>query len=955
MYQSGYYYYIPAGYVAQWTCTTTVTQDTTNTVTANFWYQTYDYYWGQWTYEYEELKAQATVVVEGSTGGDPAKCNIWYSSMGDYYYPGFLGTWDPETGDTTKVTIPSTYDSYYGVTYDDSSAMAVDPSNPDYVYYTKRDSYYGQSAYFMDVLWRYNATDGTHERVDDHQNRDGSPWRTNRLAVDGLGRVWSFDLAGNMWVYDPADGSTTNMGIPISPEGASINFANLNSGDITFDGLGNMWILASTGTGSGTARTFLITISRDELTDTSGINSTLVGEMDSPGGSDSYYNGIAFAEDGTLYASSTTTGSFESRLWTVNKIDGSSSMVQETYDIRRVGDLGSCAIPKPELRATKLANPEVGVEGKGQINYTITIENLGDLEATGVTFFDAIPSNSTYVPGSTKLNGEPVADVNGQAPFSISPGELVNGSLTSFAGVIPPDDKAVITFSVIAPDNLTEDLQVCNQGEISFTGGDVILTDNPLLPGGVDESCVVIYKPEIGIDKKADKETVAPGGEEVTYTYTVSTDPNQPKGLPEQLREPERHIGNEPLKNVVVSDDKCSPVKPVLLTGDNGEPVPGDINEGDFNRDGLLDPEEEWLYTCTQMITEETTNTAKATGVGETSEESVTDDDWWKVTPAKFAVEKNAATEGGWAPEGDPKLIDADGNVTLDYQVTVTNTGSVAFAHPEVTDTFTVPAGFTVTAVVLNETPLEFATNGNEVTFNLPAGDSALEPEAQAVYTIQITMNAEILGDVDWEAIGQCDTSAGGDPSKGSFNLVTMDGDSDGVENNDACIPVERPTVDITIEKIGENCDIDQPTCALPGAEFDIYDVDPMTVENAEPIASLTPTEEGGAVFAATGLFYDTDYWLVETKAPEGFMLLATPVQFSITEADGIVLADAEADANVALVASDNNLHLQIKDSTPAPLPATGGPGPWAYAYISMALMAGVALVRGRQVRRQFS
>ncbi len=41
-----------------------------------------------------------------------------------------------------------------------------------------------------------------------------------------------------------------------------------------------------------------------------------------------------------------------------------------------------------------------------------------------------------------------------------------------------------------------------------------------------------------------------------------------------------------------------------------------------------------------------------------------------------------------------------------------------------------------------------------------------------------------------------CSTEGAGTPGKGLFNRVAMDGDGDGVDNNDACIPVVTPPVD---------------------------------------------------------------------------------------------------------------------------------------------------------------
>src|SRR6202035_5851777 len=69
-------------------------------------------------------------------------------------------------------------------------------------------------------------------------------------------------------------------------------------------------------------------------------------------------------------------------------------------------------------------------------------------------------------------------------------------------------------------------------------------------------------------------------GGQITYTYRV----NNP--------------GIVPLKDVTVTDDKCSDMSGRL---------------GDTNGNNLLDPDEVWIYTCTTTLTQTTTNTVNVT------------------------------------------------------------------------------------------------------------------------------------------------------------------------------------------------------------------------------------------------------------------------------------------------------------------------------------------------------
>jgi uncharacterized repeat protein (TIGR01451 family) len=82
------------------------------------------------------------------------------------------------------------------------------------------------------------------------------------------------------------------------------------------------------------------------------------------------------------------------------------------------------------------------------VEYTITVQNNG-LVTSGASLLEAIPANTTYVAGSTTLNGAPVSDVGGVMPY-VSGGPI--NSPSAAAGVINPGSTAaeiaVVTFQV---------------------------------------------------------------------------------------------------------------------------------------------------------------------------------------------------------------------------------------------------------------------------------------------------------------------------------------------------------------------------------------------------------------------------------------------------------------------------------------------------------------------------
>ncbi len=82
------------------------------------------------------------------------------------------------------------------------------------------------------------------------------------------------------------------------------------------------------------------------------------------------------------------------------------------------------------------------------VEYTITVQNNG-LATTGATLTEVIPTNTTYVAGSTTLNGVAVSDVAGAMPF------VGGGSIKSQGqanGVVIPGstttEQAIVKFRV---------------------------------------------------------------------------------------------------------------------------------------------------------------------------------------------------------------------------------------------------------------------------------------------------------------------------------------------------------------------------------------------------------------------------------------------------------------------------------------------------------------------------
>ncbi len=161
---------------------------------------------------------------------------------------------------------------------------------------------------------------------------------------------------------------------------------------------------------------------------------------------------------------------------------GTNATVTNTANVTTPGDdnpsdntstITTPLIAAPLLRAIK-SSRVIDVNGNGLadpgevIVYTIAINNRGNAPSTNTVFTDAIPENTTYVPNSSSLNSQALADRAGTSPF-------VNGSPASSpsqppaSGTLNPGDSetATVQFQVRINNPLPEGVvQIQNQGSV---------------------------------------------------------------------------------------------------------------------------------------------------------------------------------------------------------------------------------------------------------------------------------------------------------------------------------------------------------------------------------------------------------------------------------------------------------------------------------------------------------
>ncbi|WP_339260754.1 hypothetical protein MKZ12_12990 [Paenibacillus sp. FSL R5-0713] len=156
----------------------------------------------------------------------------------------------------------------------------------------------------------------------------------------------------------------------------------------------------------------------------------------------------------------------------------------------------------PNLSIVKSASTTNATVGD-QVTYTLQVTNGGNVGAN-VTITDNIPSGSTYVPGSFRVNGTVIAGANPVTGVNL--GSLAAGSLTTITFQVsvtnlptPPTlvDQATASYSFLSPDGRT------------ITGS---LASNTLT--------IPVTLPNVSVVKNATVTDVAVGE---TFTYSVVT------------------------------------------------------------------------------------------------------------------------------------------------------------------------------------------------------------------------------------------------------------------------------------------------------------------------------------------------------------------------------------------------------------------------------------------------
>lgn len=289
-----------------------------------------------------------------------------------------------------------------------------------------------------------------------------------------------------------------------------------------------------------------------------------------------------------------------------------------------------------------------------------------------------------------------------------------------------------------------------------------------------------------------------------------------------------------------------------------------------------------------------------------------------------------------------------------------------------VTDsTVVVPNGGDVTCTITNVAEASFLTLVKTVTNNnggssepsawtLKADGTTQDGTTQSVSgltgTPAVTRAVVAVGDYALSEAGPGGYNAGDwtctvAVDDGTEPVDVGEGDivSVGVGQDITCTINNDDQTQILIEKWGS--DADGVKGPIDGASFEVRANNGGTP--GALVGAVTPVPGEPGVFKAAA-FDPGIYWLVETKAPAGYSLLAAPIGFTIEDDGTLTILGNNPQAEI-IDATANTLALRITDNAAISLPLTGGA---SLNFVALALVVlgiggfGVALIRRQRPQR---
>jgi uncharacterized repeat protein (TIGR01451 family) len=366
---------------------------------------------------------------------------------------GFVGTIQRNVGSTTNIKHEN--DPGGGTKVDFLKACAAIAYDRD-----SNRIYFVNNTNSQPVLSWYDLDDNIIYRTSTYlEPTTGSGWNINRMGKGSDGYFYALTSNGqDLTRFSITTGNVVN----VSNLGPLVNAATNGSrnifsevgGDLFADGSGKLYLIANSNNmykinPATRVATFMGRVSN-------GPNE----------GSSEFSQSLAIDAFGNVYINGNFRDVYKVNLQTME----ATLLNSGNSGVYTSGDYTACGFPvlASSIIADKTyhnINGSPVVNGGDTVEYVITVTNIGNINAAGVYMYDYIPPSTIYLPGTTRMNGVPVADAGGVMPFAVSGGRLVK-TQGEDDGIVRPGaaNAAVVTFRVVTEPNK----QVCNQSRITL-------------------------------------------------------------------------------------------------------------------------------------------------------------------------------------------------------------------------------------------------------------------------------------------------------------------------------------------------------------------------------------------------------------------------------------------------------------------------------------------------------
>ena len=159
---------------------------------------------------------------------------------------------------------------------------------------------------------------------------------------------------------------------------------------------------------------------------------------------------------------------------------------------------------------------------------------------------------------------------------------------------------------------------------------------------------------------------------------------------------------------------------------------------------------------------------------------------------------------------------------------------------------------------------------------------------------------------------------------------------------------------EITILKVATGGGTDENPQYLSGAEFDLFasklEGNETVIDESNKLNREAYVSNDDGAFSL-GSLREGVYFLKETKAPDGYKLLAEPIRITVTNNRVTVNGTSGANPEDVQPNDDGTYTITVSNSTGQELPHTGGSGTTLFTFGGLAILAG-CLMAGFSMRR---